>query len=310
MKAEDWISCPGGNAALLRHLVKAVFPDAITGPRAFAAIANNPVDFTALDRKGSARRMRLSATLVQVNHDGDPRSARHVNIVYESSGQLYRVKAGAAVLSIGSWVAKHVVRDLPAEYRAAFDDFFHGPILSVNVALHNWRFLDKLGISAAHWFDGFGFFANVRHPMLVGDRPTPFHPDKPAVLTFYVPFVKQPTLPIAAQGAAGRAELYATSYADYERQIVEHMKRLFARGGFIARRDIAGIVLNRWGHAFISPQPGFYFGTNGRPALREIIRQRFGRIAFGHCELRGVQSRQSAMIEGKRALTQALEVLQ
>jgi hypothetical protein len=216
MIADGWISCPGGNTALLRHLVKAVFPDAITGPRRFDAIATNPVDFSALDRPGAARRMRLEATLVRLAHEGDAAAADHLNAVYEKGGRLYSIRARAAVLAIGSWVARHVVADLSQDYRTAFEDFFHGPILCVNVALHNWRFLDRLGISAAHWFDGFGFFANVRQPMRVGGRSAPFHPDKPAVLTFYVPFVKQPTLPIAAQGPAGRMELYGTSYADYD----------------------------------------------------------------------------------------------
>jgi spermidine dehydrogenase len=47
---------------------------------------------------------------------------------------------------------------------------------------------------------------------------------------------------------------------------------LFARSGFDAKRDIAGIILNRWGHAYLSPQPGFFFGKNGQPAPGEVIR--------------------------------------
>ena len=47
------------------------------------------------------------------------------------------------------------------------------------------------------------------------------------------------------------------------------MNDLFGSAGFDARRDIAGIVLNRWGHAYIAPQPGFYFGgENGAGADR------------------------------------------
>jgi len=33
---------------------------------------------------------------------------------------------------------------------------------------------------------------------------------------------------------------------------------MFAASGFDAKRDIAGMVLNRFGHAFINPQPGFF----------------------------------------------------
>jgi spermidine dehydrogenase len=301
------VSFPGGNAVLLRHFVKALFPDAIRGPRNFEAIATNPVNFAALDRAGDKRRMRLSATAVRVSHEGDPRVAERVSVVYEKGGKLYRVKARAVVLGIGSWVSKHIVGELPESYRSAASQFLYSPTLMVNVALRNWRFLDKLGISTARWFDGFGFYATIRQPMVVGARSAPFHPDKPIVMTFYVP-IQRTDLPIEAQGPVGRAQLYATSYAEYERQIIAQMQKMFSAGGFNARRDVAGIVLNRWGHALMSPPPGFYFGKNGKPAPREVFRQHFGRIAFGNSEL-GNARWEGATIEGKRALTQVLETL-
>jgi spermidine dehydrogenase len=251
--------------------------------------------------------MRLSATVVKVSHDGDTNSASQVSVVYEKGGKLYSLKAKGVVLAIGSWVAKHIISDLPTEYRAAFDQFLYGPILMVNVALRNWRFLDKLGFSAARWFDGFGFYSMIRRPMVIGGRPTPFDPDKPIVMTFYVP-VQRPDLPLEAQGPAGRAQMYGTSYADYERRIVTQMRRMFSSGGFDARRDIAGIVLNRWGHVLIYPPPGFYFGKDGKPPPQKVLRERFGRIALGHSEL-GDLDWNGATVEGKRAITQVLEVI-
>jgi spermidine dehydrogenase len=303
-----FMSFPGGNATLLRHFVKAILPDAILGPKTFEAVANNPVNLAALDRADSAQRMRLGATTVRVNHEGDPAVAERVSIVYEKDGRLYRARAKGAVLAIGSWVAKHVVTDLPSEYRAACEQFLYGPILMVNVGLHNWRFLDKLGFSAARWFDGFGFYSTVRQPMVVGSRPTPFHPNKPMVMTFYVP-IQSPDLPLVAQGPASRLKLYGTSYADYERQLIAQMQQMFAPGGFDARRDIAGIILNRWGHAFISPPPGFFFGKDGGPSPLKVLRERFGRIAFGNSELAGIQSWPTAAAEGRRAITQVLQAL-
>ena len=95
----------------------------------------------------------------------------------------------------------------------------------------------------------------------------------------YVPFPNA-DLPLAAQGPAGRAQLLATSFADYERQITAQLTTLFAAGGFDARRDIAGIVLNRWGHAFLTAGPGFRFGSEGQPAPSEMAAQPWGRIAF------------------------------
>ena len=303
-QATRWMSFPGGNATLLRHYVKAINPDAIAGPRSFEAIADNPVNLAALDLPEASCRIRLSSTAIRVGHEGDAKAADFVSVVYERKGRLYRVRAGAAVLAIGSWAAKHIVSDLPAEYRAAQDRFLYQPILMVNVALRNWRFLDKMGFGAARWFDGFGFFGTIRQPMLTGGSPAPFHPDKPIVMTLYVP-IQNPELPLEAQGPVGRAQLYGTSYADYERQIVNQMRRLFASAGFDARRDIAGIILNRWGHAVPMPPPGFFFGEGGKPAPRDILRKRFGRIAFGHSEL-GRMNWSGATVEGKRAMEQSL----
>jgi spermidine dehydrogenase len=304
---DRWMSFPGGNATILRHFVKAALPEAIEGPGTFEAIANNPVNLSALDRPDSKCRMRLSATVIKVSHEGDPGSADRVTVVYEKAGRLYRAKARGAVLAIGSWVARRIVGALPDDYRAAFQQFLYQPILMVNVALRNWRFLDKLGFSAARWFDGFGFFGTIRQPMLIGDRPVAFHPDKPIVMTIYAP-IQHPDLPLEAQGPAGRAELYRTSYADYEQQIVSQLQRLFSSGGFDARRDIAGIVLNRWGHAMPSPAPGFFFGKDGKPPPRQVLRERVGRIAFGHSEL-GSLDWEGATTEGRRAITQVVAVL-
>jgi spermidine dehydrogenase len=82
---------------------------------------------------------------------------------------------------------------------------------------------------------------------------------------------------------------------------------MFAAFGFDAENDIAGIVLNRWGHAYISPQPGFHFGRNGGAAPIDTVRKGFGRIRFGHSELSGYMSHTRALNEGSRAATEAMK---
>jgi spermidine dehydrogenase len=300
-------SFPGGNAAILRHLVKALLPDAISGTRSFADVLYAPIDFTALDRPQHTR-MRLGATVVAVRHDGKPETASAVNVTYVVGDQLARVRGKTAIVAAGGWIARRIVRDLPPSYVAAYAQFHHGPILVANVAVHNWKAFAKLGISAAHWFDGFGFFVNVRQPMKINGVPVPLDPSKPAMLTFYVGF-PQSGVPIDAQTSAARGRLFATTYADFELQIRKQLQQMLGDSGFDARRDIAGIVINRWGHAYIAPQPGFYFGTPGNPAPLEVIRERHGRIAFGHSELSGRQSWGRAAQESRRALKQVLEVL-
>jgi spermidine dehydrogenase len=305
--SDDTFSFPGGNAAILRHIVKAMLPDAITGSRSFADVLYAPIDFAALDRPQNTR-IRLGATAIAVRHEGEAEKAQGVSVTYAVGGELQRVRGRAAIVAAGGWITRHIVRDLPPAYVAAYAQFHHAPILVVNVAVHNWNAFAKLGVSAAHWFDGFGFFVNIRQPMRIGGVPVPLDPAKPAMLTLYVGF-PQAGVPIAVQTSGARTMLFNTTYADFELQIRRQLQRMFGGAGFNAKRDIAGIVINRWGHAYIAPQPGFYFGTAGTAAPLEVIRERFGRIAFGHSELSGRQSWGRAAQESRRALRQVLEVI-
>ena len=190
----------------------------------------------------------------------------------------------------------------------AYNEFHHGPVLVVNVALRNWRFLNKLGISSARWFEGFGSFFSIRRPMIVGNSTQPFDPDKPTVMTFYVPF-NYPGHSIQTQGVLGRTELLSKSYSEYEQKILSQMTLMFASAGFNAKRDVAGIVLNRWGHAYVSPQPGFFFGKNGKSAPKEVIKKGFGRIQFGHSELTDIQNMGNAINQGGRAADQVMQLI-
>ena len=300
-------SFPGGNAAILRHIVKAMLPAAISGSRSFADVLFAPIDFAALDRPQHTR-IRLGATVVSVRHDGNPEKSSAVEVVYALEGKLQRIRGQAAIVAAGGWVARHIVRDMPVSYVEAYAKFHHGSILVANVAVRNWRAFANLGISAAHWFDGFGYFVNVRQPMKIDGVPVPLDPSRPAMLTLYVGF-PQSGLSVDRQTSAARGLLFATTYADFELQIRRQLQHMLGAGGFDAKRDIAGIIINRWGHAYIAPQPGFYFGTPGSPAPLEVIRRRYGRIAFGHSELSGRQSWGRAAQESRRALGQVLEVI-
>jgi spermidine dehydrogenase len=98
------------------------------------------------------------------------------------------------------------------------------------------------------------------------------------------------------------------SFRDYEQQIREQFTAMFASVGFDARRDIAGIILNRWGHAYLSPQPGFFFGQEGKPAPREVLRNApFGRIAFANTDLAGAMDHRYSILEAQRAVRQLLD---
>ncbi len=52
-------------------------------------------------------------------------------------------------------------------------------------------------------------------------------------------------MPIEVQTSNARARLFSTSYADFELQIRKQLQLAQAITGFDAKRDIAGIILNR-----------------------------------------------------------------
>jgi spermidine dehydrogenase len=302
-------SFPGGNTTFARHFVKYLVPDAISGATGFEGVNNGRLDWAALDRKGQQTRIRLGATVVRIEHARTAADGEHVVVAYELGGKVYRAKARAVVIASGGAMARAVLADLPAEVHDAYATFQHAPALVVNVALNNWRFLQTLGAPCARWFDDeFGFSCNIRRPMLTGGAPAPMRSSDPAVLTFYMGLYA-PGKAMAEQVASGRKRLMETSYADFERLIRRKMTRMFASGGFDARRDIAGIILNRWGHARLVQPPGFYYGQNGRPAAREIVATGYGRISIGHSELGGHQSATGAMAQGQRAAAQALKLV-
>ncbi|MCF7982167.1 MAG: NAD(P)-binding protein [Pseudomonadales bacterium] len=301
-------SFPGGNSGFARYFLKGILPESIAGDEKFEDIVTGKINFPVLDRSQSSIRIRLGSMAVSVQHEGDSINAESVKIVYAKAGHLTAIRAKAVVMATGGWINRHVVKDLPTPIMEAYRSFHHAPMLVANVALTNWRFLYRLGITACRWQGGFGSSCNIRQPMLVGRHQPPLHPDKPVVLTFYVHFA-QTGLSVRQQTAEGRTKLLMTSYRDYERQIRQQMVLLFGEVGFDPQRDIAGIILNRWGHAYVVPEPGFFFGADGHSAPRHRIMEGFGRIAFGHSELEGFQHWGPAADQGRRAVQQVMNFI-
>jgi spermidine dehydrogenase len=298
---------PDGNSGFARLITKSLIPDSIAGPHAVEAVCRNRVNFAALDRAGAPARIRLDSTAVWVQHEGDHKKAEFVNVVYTRGGKVYRVKARSVVMAGGSWTTRHIVRDLPPEHAAAYGEFYRSPCLMANVAVRNWRFLYKMGISGCQWFEGLGNYIQVRKLATCGADSATIGPDSPIVLTLKVLY-SYPGMRTDEQGHRGRAEMIATPFRDYERQIRAQFTEMFARSGFDARRDIAGIILNRWGHAYLSPAPGFFFGKDGKPAPGEVLRSApFGRIAFANTDLSGVMDHRYSILEADRAVGQLLD---
>jgi spermidine dehydrogenase len=302
-------SFPGGNAGTARCFVKKMIPAAFKGEYRLHDIVTSPVQWEALDRANQPVRMRLSSTVIQIVHAGHPDSAKGVEITYAKGGKLYKVSAKAAVCAGQQHVNRHICRDLPENYKEAMNAFHHAPMMTVNVAVRNWKFMEKLGIASARWFDGFGWWMSLRRNLELDGQPTmPLDPSKPVVFSLYNPFC-MPGIPFPEQCRVARMQLFGMPYKDIEMGVRNQFTKMFGDYGFNADRDIAGIISNRWGHAYVVDPPGFFFGKNGKPAPKDVIRKRFNRMSFAHSELSGQQMWETAAEEGERAANQILEII-
>ncbi len=302
-------SFPGGNAGTARCFVKKIIPAAFKGEYRLADILNSPVQWEQLDRPNQPVRMRVSSTVIEVVHADPSNPAKGVIVTYAHGGSLYRVRAKAVVCASQQHVNRNICRDVPEEYRTAMSTFHHAPMHTVNVAVRHWKFMERLGIASARWFEGFGWWLSLRRNLEIeGQETMPLDPSKPVVLTLYNPF-PMPGVPFPQQCTNARMQLFGMTYRDIEMGVREQFTKMFGDHGFDAKRDIAGIISNRWGHAYVVDPPGFFYGKDGKPAPKDVLRKRYSRIAFAHSELSGQQMWETAAEEGERAAQQILEVI-
>jgi spermidine dehydrogenase len=299
---------PGGNAGVARHILTELIPDAISGGNDMRSICRGKIQFANLDRQSRSTRLRLGATAIAIKHTGEPSQSENVEIVYTKEGKFYKLRAKSLVCAGGSWTAKHILFDLPEAHRQAYAQFHRAPCLMANVAVRHWRFLYQLGLTECQWFEGIGNYLAMRKVATFGTDPATINPDTPTVINLKILF-STPGLSLQDQVVRGRMELFSTPFRVYEERIREQFSALFARSGFDVKRDIAGIILNRWGHAYLSPQPGFFFGSQGQPAPGEFLRTHpYGRIAFANSDLAGIMDHRMSIQEGRRAVEQILRV--
>ncbi len=299
---------PGGNTTIARLMVRALIPSSISGDATVDGVSLGQINPAALDSPSSPAKIRLNATAISLRHDAAPEKSQSVAVVYTVGDKLFRVRARSVVMAGGSWTAKHIIRDLPQSHREAYSQFFRSPCMMANIALRNWRFLAKLGITGCRWFgSNLGNYLELRRLATIGDVPKTIGPDSPVVLTLKVLY-SYPGFSTEDQGHRGRGEMLTTSFREYERRVRQQFTDMFSSAGFDASRDIAGIILNRWGHAYLSPQPGFFFGVNGKPAPRDILRATpFGRIAFANTDVAGAMDHRFSILEAQRAVQQLLD---
>jgi spermidine dehydrogenase len=298
---------PDGNASIARLLVRSLVPGAIPGQDATDVVTAR-ADYAQLDRPGNQVRIRLSSIVVGARNIGPAAQAQGAELVYTRFGVLHQVRAKQCVLACYNMMIPYLVPDLPAKQKEALHYLVKTPLVYTSVAIRNWQAFKKLGVSSIYAPGGYWVTIRLNQATNIGDYHSVASEDDP-VLVFLVRTPCQPGLNMAAQNRAGRAELLATPFDEFERQIRDQMGRALGAGGFDPARDITAITVNRWPHGYAYEyssldDPDFPPGQ----APHEIGRARFGRITIANSDSGGGAYTSVAIDQAYRAVTELLSV--
>jgi spermidine dehydrogenase len=274
---------PDGNASIARLLVRALIPAAMPGHTA-ADVVTARADYTQLDNPGNQVRIRLSSIVVGARNIGTPAQSKGVDIVYTRLGQLHQLRAKYCIMACYNMMIPYLCPEMPEKQKAGLHYLVKTPLIYTAVALRNWRSFQKLGISSVY-FPGSYFVTMRLNPVTnIGGYHSVATENDP-VLLFMVRTPCQPGLSEREQNRAGRADILATSFPTFERNIRDQLGRTLGPGGFDPARDITAITLNRWPHGY-AYEYNSLFDPDWAPgqAPNEIGRARFGRIAIANSD--------------------------
>jgi spermidine dehydrogenase len=147
-------------------------------------------------------------------------------------------------------------------------------------------------------------------PVSIGEYRTSRAPGEPTVLHL-VRAPCAPGLPRREQHRRGRAELLATPFEEFERQIRDQLGRMLAVGGFDPARDVEAITVNRWPHGYtynynpLSDPVEWALGTpDDRPCV--VGRRPFGRIAIANADAAASSHTDAAIDMAHRAVEELI----
>jgi spermidine dehydrogenase len=275
----DTFHYPDGNASIARLLVRSLIPDAMPG-RDARDIISAVADYTKLDRPGSHARIRLNSTALNVRNVGSDR----IDVIYSRGGTLHRTSARQCVLACWNMMIPYLCPELPAPQKVALHQLIKTPLVYVSVALNNWRAFQRLGVQRVEapgaYFSSFG----LNEAVDIGAYKSARSPDEPILVRMERTPAKY-GLSEREQHKIGRAELLATPFETFERQIRDELGRSLGGGGFDPARDIEGIAVNRWPHGYAPEYNSLVDGDTPPEQMPNIVgRRAFGRIAIANSD--------------------------
>jgi spermidine dehydrogenase len=293
---------PDGNASIARLLVRRLIPEAMPGASSQDVVTAR-ANYAKLDQGSSAVRIRLNSTAVRVRHEGDPASAKEVEITYARGGKLYSVRAAHCILACWHVVIPYICDELPEKQKEALASSAKVPLLYSNVALRNWKAFQKLGANAIYAPGGYHSYMNLDLPVSMGGYECSRQPEEPIVVHMMKTPCK-PGRPARDQHRIGRMELFNTTFETIERNIRDQLARTLGPGGFDPARDITAITANRWPHGYSYEYNSLWdrFWLEGGETPCEVARQPLGRIAIANADAGAYAYTDGAIDQAHRAV--------
>ena len=298
---------PDGNASIARLLVRSLIPGAIPGGT-MDDIVTARANYGRLDEEASAVRIRLNSTVVRVRHRGTPASAREVEVAYVRDGRLQSVRANACVLACWNVVIPYLCPELPEKQKDALAYGVKAPLVYTHVLIRNWTAFERLKVHEVVAPGSYHSYAMLDFPVNLAGYSSPRTPEEPMVL-FMLRTPCSPGLPIKQQFRAGRAELLATPFETFERQIRDQLGRMLSGGGFDPARDVQAITVNRWAHGYAYTYTPLW-DPDWKEAERPCVvgRRPWGRIAIANSDAAASAYTDAAIDEAHRAVRELVSL--
>ena len=235
---------PDGNATITRLLVRSLVPGAVPGED-MDDVVSAVLDYQKLDRNQNACRIRLNSFVTDVRHLNNSQ----VQISYVLGDQAYSVKSKNVVLACWNTMIPYICPEISSDQKEALAYGVKSPLVYSGVLLANWRSFVDAGISGVTAPGKKFSRSSLQASVTMGDYTTNRSPDDPIVLRMSAYFdVPNQGLNRREQHLAGRNEMLATSFNDFEFMIRDKLTRVLGSSGFDDERDILGITVNRWPH--------------------------------------------------------------
>jgi spermidine dehydrogenase len=301
---------PDGNATIARSLVRDLIPQAVGG-RASPAnraeeIVTARVDYSQLDRPGAPIRLRLSSTAVRARHLGDPQTAGEVEVTYVRGGAAHTARARGVVLACYNMMIPYLCPELPPAQKQALHSLVKTPLVYTSVALSNWQAFAALKLYRVYAPGSYHSTFYLNPHVTIGSYRSTASPSEP-MLVHMVRTPCKPGLPEQEQNRAGRAELLATPFETFERNIRDQLGRTLKDGGFDPARDITAITVNRWPHGYAPEYNVLFEPELPDDQLPHVLgRAPFGKITIANSDAGGAAYTDSAIDQAHRAVMELM----